>query len=130
MNVTGKLIAAMPKRSGISERTGNPWATRDYVLEYQSGEYTKKCAFRVVGEDKLASFDLHFGDVVTLYFDIDAHEYNGRWYTEIIAINVVKNGAKTNVETTQEAEQPTAVPNGQPAPPEGEAENKESDLPF
>ena len=89
MEVTGKLIQAMPTRSGVSQRTGNPWMSREYILEIPD-QYVKHLAFTVFGEDRLKQFNLRKDETVTVQFDIDAHEYNGRWFNEIRAYNVLR----------------------------------------
>lgn len=89
MELTGKLIAAMPTQSGVSQRTGNAWMSREYVIEVP-GQYPKKCCFKIFGEDRLKQFNLRKDETVTVQFDIDAHEYNGRWFNEIQAYNVVR----------------------------------------
>ncbi len=89
MELTGKLIAAMPTQSGVSARTGNAWMSREYVIEVP-GQYPKKCCFKVFGEDRLKQFNLRKDETVTVQFDIDAHEYNGRWFNEIQAYNVLR----------------------------------------
>jgi hypothetical protein len=129
MEITGKLIKAMPEQSGISQKTGNPWKSREYVIEYGDGQYPKHCLFRVFGEERLKSFDLHFGDVVTLSVEINAHEYNGRWYNEISAYKVVKQG--------QQTAQPQAVPpqakpvvQAQTSSLSEQTEENPNDLPF
>ena len=33
MDLTGKVIAILEPRSGVSQRTGNPWMTQEYVIE-------------------------------------------------------------------------------------------------
>ncbi len=87
MDITGKIIAVLPKRSGTSARTGNPWASQEYVIETHD-TYPKKCVFTVFGEDKITQFNLQGGDEVTVSFDIDAHEWNGRYFNDIRAWNV------------------------------------------
>lgn len=89
MELTGKLIAAMPTLSGVSQRTGNSWMSREYVLEVP-GQYPTKLCFKVFGEDRLKQFNLRKDEMVTVQFDIDAHEYNGRWFNEIRAYNVLR----------------------------------------
>ena len=92
MEVTGKLIAAMPTQSGVSQRSGNPWMSREYVIEIP-GQYPKKMCFKIFGEDRLKQFNLRKDETVTVQFDIDAHEYNGRWFNEIRAFNVQRGAA-------------------------------------
>ena len=89
MELTGKIIAVLDKRSGQSARTGANWATQDYVLETINEQYPKRCLFNVFGEDKINEFNIQLGNVVTVSFDINAREYNGRWYNDVRAWRVV-----------------------------------------
>ena len=106
MNITGKIIAVLPTKSGISATSGNEWSLQTAVLETQD-QYPKKLAFDVFGADRITQFNLQVGDIVTVSFDFDAHEYNGRWFNQIRAYNVAKSGQQT---TQQPAQQPTPQP--------------------
>ena len=92
MDLTGKIIAVLPATSGVSQRTGNTWMSQDYVLEVP-GQYHRKCVFRVFGEDRIKQFNIQLGQDLTVSFDIDAHEYNGRWFNDIRAFSVVPAAA-------------------------------------
>lgn len=80
MEVTGKIIVALPEMSGTS-KMGNPWKKREYVLETLES-FPKKIHFDFFGE-KADQFILNPGDTIRLSFDIESREYNGRWYTSI-----------------------------------------------
>ena len=87
MEIQGKVIAVLPERSGVSAR--GEWKSQTYVIETQE-QYPKKMAFDVFGADRLAQFNIHSGEVINVSFDIDAHEYQGRWFNSIRAWNVTK----------------------------------------
>ena len=99
MEITGKIIAVLPANSGTSARTGNPWMSQTYVIETQ-GQYPKKLAFDVFGEERLKQFNIQQGEELTVRFDFDAHEYNGRWFNQIRAYNVEKIGQQTTQQPT------------------------------
>lgn len=108
MDVVGKIIAALPPKSGTSQSTGKPWQVNTYVL--QTNEQTpKNIAFDVFGAERVERYNLKVGDMVTVSIDIDAHEYNGRWYNQIRAWNVV-NHASAQQPTAQQAPPPTPQP--------------------
>lgn len=96
MEITGKIIAVLPANSGTSARTGNPWMSQTYVIETQ-GQYPKKLAFDVFGEERIKQFNIQQGEELTVRFDFDAHEYNGRWFNQIRAFNVEKSGLQTQI---------------------------------
>jgi hypothetical protein len=89
MDLTGRIIAVLPAQSGTSQRTGNPWMSQDYVIEVP-GQYPKRCVFRVFGEDRIKQFNIQLNEDLTVQFDIDAHEFNGRWFNDVRAYNVVR----------------------------------------
>ncbi len=87
MENQGKVIAVLPERSGVSAR--GEWKSQTYVIETQE-QYPKKMAFDVFGADRIASFGIQLGEVINVSFDIDAHEYQGRYFNQIRAWNVTK----------------------------------------
>lgn len=133
MELTGKIIAVLPANSGVSSRTGNPWMSQEYVIEVP-GQYPRKCVFRIFGEDRINQFNIQNGEDVTVSFDIDAHEYNGRWFNEIRAYNVTR-GAVAPAAAPQAAPQATPFPPQSaeaPFPPAQEpaGDGSTDDLPF
>ena len=136
MELTGKIIAVMPERGGVSQRTGTEWKVQEYVLETINEQFPRKLAFEVFGSDRIASFNIKTGETMTVSFDIDASEYNGRWYNRIRAWKVDRN-----VTSVQPAEGVAAVPapTAAPAPaapaftepaPQAPGEGSVDDLPF
>ena len=91
MEITGKIIAVLPERGGVS-KTGNEWKTQEYVIETHE-QYPKKVCFNVFGADKIAQFNIQAGDEMTVSFDINAREYQGRWYNDIRAWKVERGTA-------------------------------------
>lgn len=128
MELTGKIIAVLPANSGVSARTGNPWMSQEYVIEVP-GQYPKKCVFRIFGEDRIKQFNIQQGEDLTVSFDIDAHEYNGRWFNEIRAYNVNRGVAAAPVGAPMASAAPQTATS--PFPPTQEpAEGSSDDLPF
>ncbi len=87
MELTGKIITEFNERGGVSSRTGNEWKAKSFVLEVP-GEYPRKLVFDVFGSDRLQAFNIQVGETLTVHFDIDAHEYNGRWFNDIRAFRI------------------------------------------
>ena len=86
MELQGKIIAALPERSGTSQR--GEWKVQEFVLETLDSQYPRKMVFDVFGADRLQRFNVQVGQTVNVSFDIDAREYNGRWYNSIRAFDV------------------------------------------
>lgn len=130
MELQGKVIAVLPERSGVSQR--GEWKSQDYVIETHDA-YPRKMVFGVFGADRISRFNIQIGQEVTVSFDIDAHEYQGRWFNNIRAFDV------RQVDPASIGMQPGVVPGAafgaapaaapvQPAAPA--AEDKVDDLPF
>lgn len=114
MEFTGRIIKALEQRTGVSSRTGNPWKMQDFVIEETVGQFPKRMVFNVFGEENLNRFNIQEGQEVTVSFDINAREYNGRWYNDIRAWNVVAATPAAPI-VAQPAAQPVAA--AQPAAP-------------
>ena len=122
MEVKGKIIVALPEQAGVS-KAGNNWKKKEYVLETQE-TYPKKIHFDFFGE-RADQYPLNVGDVITLSFDIDSREYNGRWFTSIRGWKAEKADATTPMA------QLTMAPVGDMLPPPPAIVADESDdLPF
>ena len=104
MELTGKIIAEFNERGGVSNRTGNEWKAKSYVMEVP-GEFPRKLVFDVFGVDRLQAFNIQIGETLTVHFDIDAHEYNGRWFNDVRVFRIDRGQAA-----------PTAAPEAAPAP--------------
>ena len=84
MEVSGKIIQVLPEQGGVSKTSGKEWKLQAYVLETQE-QFPKKVHFEVFGEDRIKANPCQLDDVVTVSFDIESREFNGRWYTSIRA---------------------------------------------
>lgn len=128
MEVTGKVIAILPTQSGVSSKTGNPWMENSFVIETNE-EYKKKIYITVFGEDKWKQMGIVVGGSYNVQFDIDASEYNGRWFNKLKAWKVTRTDATAQPQPQQEAK-PKAKANPQPAPQESASSGDDSQLPF
>lgn len=138
MEIYGKIIAALPVREGTSSRTGSPWKTQEFVLETHD-QYPRRCCFNVFGEDRLREFNIQVGEDLTVSFDIDAREYQGRWYNSIRAWKVVRGAVAPQAAPAPEASIPAPemaapadipAPTADMAPAAPAADQNEEDLPF
>lgn len=129
MELQGKVIAVLPARSGVSAR--GEWKSQSFVIETHDS-FPRKMVFDVFGEERLTRFNIQLGQEVNVSFDIDAHEYNGRWFNNIRAFDVRLVDPNT-VSAAPAAQAAPAAPQ-QPAnatfPPQPEQSNSDDDLPF
>jgi hypothetical protein len=84
MEIVGKIIQVLPEQGGVSKTSGKEWKLQAYVLETQE-QYPRKVHFEVFGEDRIKANPCQLDDIVTVSFDIESREFNGRWYTSIRA---------------------------------------------
>ena len=133
MELTGKIIAEFNERGGVSSRTGNEWKAKSYVLEVP-GDYPRKMVFDVFGVERLQAFNIQVGEMLTVHFDIDAHEYNGRWFNDVRAFRVDRGQAAptaaSGVAPAPAVEAAPVPPTPEPAPIPFEAPSATDDLPF
>ena len=124
MELQGKVIAVLPERSGVSAR--GEWKTQDYVIETHD-QYPRKMVFNVFGADRIAQLAIKAGEEITVSFDIDAHEYQGRWFNSIRAWNIQRVDAAAS-----QAASPVPAADAQaPFPPAAQSEEESADdLPF
>ena len=142
MDIVGKIIQVLPLQEGVS-KTGNPWKGQSYVLETQE-QYPRKVCFEIFGEERIKNNPCNIDDLVTVSFDIESREFNGRWYTSIRAWRV-QQGDQTATQPAAAAPQqvaPAAAPAApqaapaQPAPAantqvfDASADDESGDLPF
>lgn len=128
MELTGKCFKVLEPLSGVSARTGEPWVKNSFLIE-TAGEYPKRCVFTVFGEDRWKQMGIVVGGEYQVSFDIDAREYNGKWYNDVSAWKAVRLDGQQQSEQT-----PTAAPRHD-APPFPTAEPQygggdDSSLPF
>ena len=126
MEIIGKIIVACEPRGGVSKTTGNPWKVQEYIIETHE-QYPKKCAFEVFGEDRLQQFNIQVGDELKVSFDIDASEFNGRWYNRLRAWRVERVDPNAIAPVA-----PAPAPGSVPAPTTAPVENADDsgNLPF
>ena len=110
MDIRGKIIQKLELQSGTS-KAGNAWKKQEYVLETLDS-YPRKVKFDFFGE-RADQYPLEVGDVVTLSYDIESREFNGRWYTDIRGFKAVKEDPNMMPAAGAPAAYPAA---GEPAP--------------
>lgn len=94
MELQGKIIAVLEPRSGVAKTTGKPFKVVQYILETQE-QFPRKVMFEVFGEERINQLNIQMGELLTVHFDIDAREYNGRWYNTMRAYNVIRGASVT-----------------------------------
>ena len=126
MDISGKIIAILPMQGGTS-KSGNEWKKQDYILETHD-QYPKKVCFNLWGE-KVDQFAIQSGEELTVSFDIESREFNGKWYTNINAWKVDR--VESNQGTSAAGLTPDNFATGAvPTAPDFGPVNPIDDLPF
>ena len=137
MDVVGKIIQVLPAQEGVG-RNGNPWKVQPYVLETLD-QYPRKVHFEVFGEDRIKQTPCELNQLVTVSFDIESREFNGRWYTSIRAWKIQQGDTTQAAAGGQATTQPAAAAPSTQAPVEpaanvdpfdASAGDGSTDLPF
>ena len=123
MEFTGKFIAILQPRGGVS-KTGNECKSQEYVIENHD-QYPRKMCFDVFGADKIDQFNIQMGEELTVSFDIDARQWQDRWFNSIRAWKVERVSAAAPMAPGSPVPPPAPT-----AAPEFIAGDAKDDLPF
>ena len=120
MDIKCKLLDKLAVQSGTSAR--GPWSKQDFIVETLE-QYPRKICMNVWGQDKVNELQgFNPGEMLTISINIESREFNGRWYTDVRAWKIQREGA--------------AEPQGAPAVDPfmnvsaSDAEDDGGDLPF
>lgn len=120
MEIQGKVIAILKPQRFVSQKNGNEYVTTVFVIETQ-GQYPKKVAFKVIGEDKFKQMGIVMGGIYNVSFDVESREWQGKWFTECQSWRTQRVDG-TQEQTPQAATQTHQKPASAPA--------QKDDLPF
>ena len=125
--ITG-IVEQIIDESGTSKKDGKPFTLKQILIREISGNYPQSAIFEAFGD---RSDGIGVSDIVDCYFNLNAREYNGRYYNQVQAWRLTKI---TPSEQGADYETPTATVHTVAASPEpvpaADLEPKEEDLPF
>ncbi len=101
MQLTAKLVQILPLQTGNGKN--GQWKKQDIIVETE-GQYPKKVCVSVWG-DKINEKLLVAGTMLSISFDVESREYNGRWYTDVKAWRIEAAGAAN--QNTDAADSPS-----------------------
>lgn len=79
MEVKGRIFQVLEPITGQSAK--GPWKKQEFVIETMD-QYPKKVCF-TVWNDKVNLATLSPESVITVFFNAESREYNGKWYTDL-----------------------------------------------
>lgn len=80
---SGVIAQVLQPQSGVSQRTGQPWQSQEFVLTYEQGQYPKSLCFRVFGADKLQQFAIRQGEQLTVHLNIECRQGQKGFFNDI-----------------------------------------------
>ena len=87
----GEITHISKTESGTSQ-AGKEWKKLEFVVKEKEGDYPQSSCFTMFGEEKVEKFLKYnkLGDIVSVAYNMDAREYNGRYFTNLNAWGVRK----------------------------------------
>lgn len=83
-------------------------------------DFPKPVAFEVFGATKVDSVTAEIGDIVTVSFDLESREYNGKWYTTVRAWRIQQGAGQDAAQPIRPVAEPKVAG----------AEKSSAELPF
>ena len=118
-SIDGKLFALTGQKSGQGAN-GN-WVIQEFVVE-TDGQYPKKVAFEAWNAMANTVYQLAIGSPITVSFNPEANEYQGRWFTKLKAWKIEAQGSASS-DNNASGQSPATAPTSGGAMADG-------DLPF
>ena len=89
MKIIAKLTQIMPLQTGFGKN--GQWRKQDIIVE-TDGQYPKNICISIWG-DNINENQLIIGNQLSIDFDMESREFNGKWYTDVKAwkIDLVDN---------------------------------------
>lgn len=123
MEIQVKIVNVLPVQTFTSSKTGNSYSKYTFVGE-TAGQYPKKIAFSVMGEDKFKGMGIVVDGTYTVSFDVESREWQGKWFTEASAWRAQRMDGQQPVQANTSATQENA------GGAQGDGGEKKDDLPF
>lgn len=124
MEISVKITTILAPQ-GYTKKDGSHDARYSFVGTTTNGQYDKNIKFDVWGSEAWRKMNFVVGETVTVLFDIESSEWNGKWFTNLRCWNAQRNGNQQETNEQQAAtEAPAQAPTQAPAPQD------DSELPF
>ena len=104
--LSGQITAILPAQQGVSQRTGQPWVSQEYVLCHEPGQYPRSVCFRVFGQDKIQQMNIQMGESLTVHLNIDAKQGQKGYFNTIDCWKVERQVQQQAVPQQPQYQQP------------------------
>lgn len=90
LEISGKVVSKLQQQTG--QGRNGAWVKQDFIIETQE-QFPKKVCVALWG-DKVKELEQYaIGDSIKVSINIESREFNGRWYTDIKAWRMEREGA-------------------------------------
>jgi hypothetical protein len=122
---TGVIEKILEVQKGAKKDGSGDWEKQQFLLRTQE-QYNNLYCFEIFGDQKVDNFAKYnkVGQEVTVEFNVNTSEYNGKYYTTLSAWKITATPLQNNTNTATTTTTPQEA-YGKPLPSE-----EESDLPF
>lgn len=104
----GVISQVLQPNQGVSQKSGQPWQSQEFILTYEQGQYPKSLCFRVFGAEKLQQFAIQPNETLTVHLNITCQQgRNGGYFNSIDCWKVDRQPAQQPVAQPQFTPQPT-----------------------
>ena len=116
LKITGNITKILPIQKGTS-KAGKEWQKLNFLVQTDE-EYNNLYYFEIFGEDKINNFTKwnKVTSRVTIGFNVKTNEFNGKYYTSLVAWNIFNEFKDAPSEAEKERKE--------------EVESSNDDLPF
>ena len=122
--LNGQVTAILPVQQGVSQKSGQPWMSQEYVLCHEPGQYPRSICFRIFGEDKIKRMNIQMGEYITVHLNIDARQGQKGYFNTVDCWNVERAGQQMQQGSQQMPQQAA------PFPPQVNAQGQPVQTPF
>ena len=105
ITLSGQITAILPVQQGVSQRTGQPWMSQEYVLCHEPGQYPKSVCFRVFGQDKIQQMNIQMGEQLSVHLNISCQQSQRGGYFNSIDCWKVERAGQQQVQQPQYQQQ-------------------------
>ena len=118
LKITGNITKVLELQKGTS-KAGKDWQKLNFLVQTDA-EYNNYYFFEIFGEDKIEKFNKwnKVGSKVTIGFNVKTNEFNGKYYTSLVAWNIFNEFKDAPTEAEKDSVEDNSV------------NNQSDDLPF
>ena len=100
MILEGKVIKMIEAKEGVSKTSGKEWKLASYLIDTTTNEqYPRQAVVEVFGEDRINELSIIPDEQVKLNVEAESREFNGKWYTSVLAWGRAEDDTDAQPET-------------------------------